>query len=68
MMITNKPMYMRKSVLLLMIFVMMLVLSQCKKESFVDSQGESKTVLVKCEIPINNNGKSDFGNLLEIGI
>lgn len=67
MMITNKPMYMRKSVLLLMIFVMMLVLSQCKKESFVDSQGESKTVLVKCEIPINNNGKSDFSNLLDNG-
>lgn len=68
-MITDKPMYMRKSVILLTTFIMILVLSQCKKESLVESnQGESKTVLVKCEIPINNNGKSDFGNLLEIGI
>ena len=50
----------------MMALVMMLTLSQCKKQNEENEDNTAK-VRVSCTIPLNNDGKTDFTNILENG-
>lgn len=57
---------MKKLLAIMMALAMIVTLSQCKKQN-EETEDNTAKVRISCTIPLNNDGKTDFTNILENG-
>ncbi len=56
-----------KKITTLLLALMVVLFTQCKKDNIDSNDNETRKVKVRCEIPLGNGSRSDFTNLMTDG-